>query len=197
MFDSRIVIKMPEKLTIQPGSTPEIKNLDGKVYGAKISQVTDFLGCVAPIVCYSIEHTNVREIPAGSILRFSILGTTNQVSQQKAGKWEVQTQIKELTTNKHFNIDHGSFTTDWTAIAGGIVTSGTNTKSNNYQNHFKPSVYTFNFNILNYIPKDGFLTLTLPKQVKLISSPFDTFTSNQPNLVKTTEFTEQTFKLKA
>lgn len=80
VFDSRIVIKMPEKLSIGNGVTPFLKNLDGKLFRAKITTITDFEGCTGSIVCYGITHENVQDVPGKSILQFSLTGTTNQES---------------------------------------------------------------------------------------------------------------------
>lgn len=199
-FDSRIVIKMPAKMTRAPTVMPFVKNLDGSLLNATISIEENFEGCSGTIVCYSITHSNLHPVPARSTLRFSITGTTNQESQQEAGAWEVRTQIREIapgSTGGHYNIDGGLFQANWTAKAGGIVVGGQATKSSSYVNYFSPAKYTIYLQLQNYIPAGGQLEVAIPAQVKFISSPFPDFSSSDPNLVSTGNFTDRSFKLKA
>lgn len=82
---------MPEKLTIEKDAVPFIKNLDGRLLEAKIEIEKNFEGCTEKVVCYSITHSNVKAVPAGASLSFSITGTSNQGSEQPAGAWGVWT----------------------------------------------------------------------------------------------------------
>ena len=83
------------------------------------------------------------------------------------------------------------------SLAGAIYGSGQATKSDSYKNYFSPAKYTMFFVLGNYIPKGGILKVNLPKQVKLVSSPFTDLDLSSPNLIKTGIFESNSFKLKA
>jgi len=68
-FDSRIVIKMPEKMG-GASSSLGIKSLDGLISLPTIQLETQYPGCAAPRFCYSIKHSNTKDVPGGSTLRF-------------------------------------------------------------------------------------------------------------------------------
>ena len=198
-FETRIVIKMPEKLSISPGVVviPFVKNLDGHLLDPQIKIETDFTGCATPAVCYSITTKNLIRVPAGTQIGLSITGTTNQESEQPAGKWAVWTQLKDINTGVYFSIDEGNFTSDWTAVAGNIVVAGRATTASSYMNYKENVKYTIYAQMQNYVPDGGIVEVFLPPQIKLISSPFSAFESSSLNLKPTTEFTEKSFKLKA
>lgn len=59
---------MPEKLTIEPGIVPFVKNLDGSYLKSEIAIEKDFEGCSGSRVCYSLAHSNIKAVPAGSNL---------------------------------------------------------------------------------------------------------------------------------
>jgi len=51
--------------------------MDGNFLGAKVALETEAsLGCDSR-VCYALTHTNIGDIPGGTILSFRISGTTN------------------------------------------------------------------------------------------------------------------------
>jgi hypothetical protein len=75
-FDSRIVVKMPSIMTMAAGTTPSVRNMDGKFLGAKIAVETAESGCDSR-VCFALTHSNIGDIPGGSTLSFRISGTTN------------------------------------------------------------------------------------------------------------------------
>lgn len=78
-FDTRIVVKMPDKLSISPGVVvvPFVKNLDGHLLNPQIKIETAFEGCGVPALCYSISYNNLIKVPAGTLIGLSITGTTN------------------------------------------------------------------------------------------------------------------------
>jgi hypothetical protein len=88
VFDSRLVIKMPSKMTYEAGTTPSIKNLDGNILKSEIAIETAYPGCDVQ-VCYAVTHSSLNDVPGGTTLRFNIVGTTNQESVQDAGLWGV------------------------------------------------------------------------------------------------------------
>jgi len=68
------------------------------------------------------------------------------------------------------------------------VVAGRATSASNYTNYAEPVTYTVHADLQNYIPKGGQLTLTIPDQIKLVSSPFDGFKSSSGNLEPTGDF---------
>jgi hypothetical protein len=79
---------MPPKMTADIFTPPDVKNLDGNVLSPKITKISNYPGC-DKVTCYSITHSNVRDVPANTTLRFAITGTRNQESVQDAGKFLV------------------------------------------------------------------------------------------------------------
>ena len=72
IFDTRILIMMPDPMTFHENTEPSIKVLDNFITGESIRRVTtddDFEGCSSR-VCYSVRHTTSYAIPGGSRLRF-------------------------------------------------------------------------------------------------------------------------------
>ena len=79
VFDTRILIMMPDPMTYDESIQPSVKVLDSYVEGATIQRVIfddDFDGC-STRVCYSVRHTTTAIIPGDSRLRFQIRGTIN------------------------------------------------------------------------------------------------------------------------
>lgn len=63
------------------------------------------------------------------------------------------------------------------------MTANKATESDNYRTYHDGAIYTIYFTLGNYIPAGGTLKLSIPSDIKLISSPFDNFESSNPNLV--------------
>lgn len=106
---------MPNRMTMDAATVPNIKNLDGNFILPVITKETVYPGCTGTQVCFSISHSNLKDIPAGSTCKFQIVGVINQESVQMAGSWLVQTQLvglKGTEIGKYFNIDKGSFIAD-------------------------------------------------------------------------------------
>jgi len=71
MYDSRIVIGMPERMTWDANfNGADVKSLDGLVMNPVIERETSFTGCAEPRVCYSIKHSNFNDILPGFKIRF-------------------------------------------------------------------------------------------------------------------------------
>lgn len=83
-FDSRIVIMMPPKMTFDPALPADVKYLGEDMQLVAISSESVYPGCDTR-VCYSITHSNIRNVPASSIIELRITGTINQESVQDAG----------------------------------------------------------------------------------------------------------------
>lgn len=198
-FDSRVVIQMPARLTKDATFAPTVKNLDGSVLNAALAYETAYPGCTGTVVCYSITHANLHDVPAGSTLRFRISGTVNQEAVQSAGTWAAQTQIRSIATGEYFNIDYGQFdAADFVTTQGGIgLPSGRFMASSSLQNYFFPAVYTLYFTLNEYIPLDGVLKVDLPPQIEIQSDPFAQFKCSDANLRATGTYSARSLEFKA
>ena len=176
VFDSRLVIVMPAQMTGDSSLPPDVKNLDGNILAAAIAVETTYPGCSGgTVVCYAITHSNFRDIPEMTTLKFSITGTVNQESVQDAGQWSVQTQIFDVAVagRSYYNIDAGTFDSGFMTTKGGIsLTTGEHTSTDNAITYAKPATYTLKINLGNYIPQGGTMKLDLPSDIKLVSTPF-------------------------
>jgi hypothetical protein len=158
--------------------------MDGKLLKAAIKYETTFPGCVAPRVCYEVTHSNIYDVPAGSTLSLTITGTKNQDSVRDAGKFLLQTQLKELTgAGSYYNIDKGEFPSNFMTQKGGIsLTTGKAMTSSNYETYANDAAYTIFITTYDYIPAGGSLAILLPSEVDIEGNAMDNFKSSASSL---------------
>ena len=156
--------------------------MDGSVLNPVIAFETAYTGCAPPRVCYSVTHTNVRDIVAGSTIRFLLTGTFNPYAVEPAGVWGAQTQLKQLSDGAYFNIDRGAFDANSFIATVGAVFLTTNkaifvSDPTTYQT---PVSYTVFFTLAQFVLEGGIIKVTLPAEVTIESDPYATFKSPSP-----------------
>jgi hypothetical protein len=87
-YDSRILVRMPEAFaaTDEP---PTINALDNNLVQATIARETLDPKCSTGRVCYAITHSNRDPVARGQLIKFFIIGSTNQDSVRAAGDFEI------------------------------------------------------------------------------------------------------------
>jgi hypothetical protein len=91
---------MPEVMYVEDaGKVPDIISLDSVLQSLVAKRETTFSttnGNCATRVCYVITHENPADVPKGTEIKLSIMGTNNQDSVRKAGNFLVITQLYEI-----------------------------------------------------------------------------------------------------
>jgi hypothetical protein len=97
----------------------------------------------------------------------------------------------EIDGGKPFNIDYGSFDSNFVTTGGGIsVPSGKKMSSSSFVAFQSGAIYTLYFTLGNYIPSGGILVVDLPTETPFdgIGNPYDDFFTDAPNLIKGSEY---------
>lgn len=78
----------------------------------------------------------------------------------------------EITTGTGYNIDQGTFNSNFLTTKGGIsATSGKSMEASDLTTYSKSSTYKIFFTINNYIPLAGKLILVIPDEVSFVTDP--------------------------
>lgn len=101
-------------------------------------------------------------------MKFQISGTTNQVSEQTAGQWYVQTQVAYTASGPFYNIDQGKFDSGFTTTKGAIAPTKS-MEAETYITWNKNQAYYLHLSIYYYIPVDGKIKIIFPVQCVLES----------------------------
>jgi len=84
--------------------------------------------------------------------------------------------LVEDITKKAYNIDQGTFQSNFLTVIGGIsATSGKKMEVTDYTTYVTSATFKIYFTLNNYIPAGGFIVLTIPADIEFIKSPFTKF----------------------
>ena len=70
-------------------STPSITSMTDALIKPVIVREKTFTGCNAKRACYSITHSNIRDVAKNVLIKVKIEGTVNQDSVKDAGSFSV------------------------------------------------------------------------------------------------------------
>jgi hypothetical protein len=87
-YDSRILVFMPAAFAAT-GDAPTINALDSNLVQARIARETLDPKCSTGRVCYAITHSNRDAVARGQLIKFRLIGSTNQDSVRAAGDFEI------------------------------------------------------------------------------------------------------------
>jgi len=193
LYNSRIIVLMPVEM-YEDDEGLGVISMDNALQGMKFRPDRTYdpgtgvpnTSC-AHRVCYVITHENLVDIPAGTNIKLSLLGTANQESVKMAGDFEVRTQLYEIASDSNtYPIDEGAWPSNFLTTAGSVATTTGASKgveASSMVTYATGVRYTLYFTTDQYIPKGGTLVVKLPSDpaigevVEITSSPADISTS--------------------